>query len=474
MRHLSARVSWVLFSLVLILLISVGVVAGRLTHSLADSEQWVSHTHEVQAALGSLRSRILAADNLRLRALLITPRPDLPDFRLLAVLAHSDLQKLTTLTWDNSSQQTRVASVGQLLEQKFSVLNQSLSLMKSGGSAMQQNQLSIESLRISNQINDLVTLMDSEEGNLLRTREHASSQTYSQVRLALGIAFAVAVLILFFTFYQLTIELRDRRRAEEAVRKLSARLLQLQDAERRKVARELHDSIGQYFVSLKMNFDVLRDETSKTEINRIFADCVELLDRGIAEARTLSHLLHPPLLDEAGFISAARWYVDGFTERSKIKVTLDAPPELPRMSKDIELALFRVLQESLTNIHRHSGSPSAEVRLAVMDGSINLFVRDFGKGIPSPLLKQFEETRTGTGVGLAGIRERMSELGGTLELSSDGPGGTTLEVSVPVPKDNSQVRSSGQTPKDRVTLSVGATGRKDEDTPGLLLIDAIT
>jgi signal transduction histidine kinase len=143
------------------------------------------------------------------------------------------------------------------------------------------------------------------------------------------------------------------------------------------------------------------------------------------------------------------------------------------MPKDIELALFRVLQESLTNIHRHSGSQSAEIRLAIMDGSINLFVRDFGKGIPAALLKKFEDTHTGTGVGLAGIRERMSELGGTMELSSDGAGGATLEVSVPLPKAEDKVRSSGQSQQPQPASALKASKRKDEDTPGLLLIDGM-
>jgi signal transduction histidine kinase len=448
MRHLSARASWALFGLVLLLLIGVGVVAARLTRSLADSEQWVSHTHEVQSVLGGLRGQVLSADNLRLRALLITPSSGTPEYGSAARLAHEDWEKVRTLTQDNPRQQARLVDLAQLLQQKFAILNRSSSLLKVKNSESEQNRLSIDSLQSTNQIVELLNVMDSEESSLLQGREHVSSETYAQVRVALGGAFAAAVLILSFTFYQLTIELRDRKRAEDAVRKLSSRLLQLQDAERRRVARELHDSIGQYFVSLKMNFDLLRMGTTQEETNRIFTDCVDLLDRGIVEARTLSHLLHPPLLDEAGFVSAARWYVDGFTERSKIRVTLESPPELPRMSKDIELALFRVLQESLTNIHRHSGSASAVVRLAVMDGNISLFVRDFGKGIPPALLKRFENTHTGTGVGLAGIRERMSELGGTMELSSEDSGGMTLEVSVPVPKTSEKVDTSGSRPQE--------------------------
>jgi signal transduction histidine kinase len=470
MRHLSARVSWILFGLVLILLISVGVAAARLTRSLADSEQWVSHTHEVQAEIGELRGTVLNADNLRLRALLITPAPALPDYTAQIRQAKAHMDRVRALTHDNPRQQQRLGQLAEFVERKFGVLNRSINLIQNRGSEQAQNALSLESLDISNEIMELLGAMDIEETSLLRGREHVAAETYGRVRIALGVAFATAVVILFFTFYQLTVELRDRRAAEDAVRKLSARLLHLQDAERRKVARELHDSIGQYFVSLKMNFDLLRQGVSQEEMERVFADCVTLLDRGIVEARTLSHLLHPPLLDEAGFLSAARWYVDGFSERSKISVTLEAPPDLPRMPKDVEIALFRVLQESLTNIHRHSGSRSAEVRMAVMDGSVALFVRDFGKGISPDLLKQFETTRTGTGVGLAGIRERMCELGGTMELSSDGKAGATLEVSVPIPKKASL--NSGESSGDGVAEAAKVSPR-EEDTPGLLMIDAI-
>jgi signal transduction histidine kinase len=260
------------------------------------------------------------------------------------------------------------------------------------------------------------------------------------------------------TFRQALNQLRDRRRAEEAVRRLSGRLLQLQDAERRKVARELHDGVGQYFSALAMCLDGLNQDELPAETRRkLVRDCVDIVQRGGSETRTLSHLLHPPLLDEAGLASAAKWYVDGYRERSKIDVNLELAAA-NRMPKDVELALFRVLQEGLTNIHRHSGSRSARVQMSEGNGEVTLLVQDFGKGIPESVLEQFRVTSTGTGVGLAGMRERIAEMGGVLEIES-GEKGTTLRVKVPI----AETGSSSDLPRDENPQEPGevlAPGKK--------------
>ena len=245
----------------------------------------------------------------------------------------------------------------------------------------------------------------------------------------------MVILLFFANFRQLLIELKDRKRAEDSVRRLSGRLLQLQDAERRKVARELHDSIGQYFAGLKMDLGMLASgNVSPERREEILVRSVRLLDQGIAETRTLSHLLHPPMLDEIGFASAANWYVEGFSERSKIKVALELPEGMKRMPRELELVLFRVLQEGLTNIHRHSGSASATVRLESKASMAKLIIQDYGKGIPENLLEEFRRTSTGTGVGLAGMRERVTELGGQLDVECNGQG-TCLSATVPLPQE---------------------------------------
>jgi signal transduction histidine kinase len=225
----------------------------------------------------------------------------------------------------------------------------------------------------------------------------------------------------------------DQRTAQ--LRKLSADLLRAQDEERRKISRELHDSFGQYLASLKINLDVLaglRDASNLQAEKRaeLISDSCDMVEQCILETRTLSHLLHPPLLDEAGFASAARWYVEGFARRSGLQVNLELPPQLPRLAPAVELAFFRALQESITNIHRYSGSLKIDIRLETDAEGISLEVRDYGCGIPVEIIKTIIEG-TGGGVGLAAMRERMSELGGRLEVSSDG-NGTLVRAWVPV------------------------------------------
>jgi PAS domain S-box-containing protein len=227
----------------------------------------------------------------------------------------------------------------------------------------------------------------------------------------------------------ISLDVTERRNAEQAIRRLSARLLSLQDQERRRIAREIHDSLGQYLAAVKINLQVMEPDVS--EFNReTLTECVDLLDRCIGETRTLSHLLHPPLLDEAGFSSAASWFVTGFSQRSGIPVTLELPPDLRRLSSTTEIALFRVLQESLTNVHRHSQSSSAEIRLELDAEWVKLRIKDYGRGIEPQLLRKMRRDGTHTGVGLAGMRERIRELGGRLEIHSS-ESGTTIEALIP-------------------------------------------
>lgn len=228
----------------------------------------------------------------------------------------------------------------------------------------------------------------------------------------------------------IALDVTERRNAEHAIRRLSARLLTLQDQERRRIAREIHDSLGQYLAAIKINLELMQRFVAE-QTRESFEDCVDLLDRAIGETRTLSHLLHPPLLDEAGFSSAANWFVSGFSQRSGIPVTLELPPNLQRLPNTTELALFRVLQESLTNVHRHSQSTSAQIRMEVDRKWVTLRVHDHGRGIAPEVLHKMRMDGTHTGVGLAGMRERVRELGGRFEIHSSA-GGTTVEALIPV------------------------------------------
>src|SRR5579863_696481 len=223
----------------------------------------------------------------------------------------------------------------------------------------------------------------------------------------------------------------DLDTVNRSLRELSARLMQLQDDERRRIARELHDSVGQTLAALAMNLALVRNDVERLARTAAALNDSESLVREMSsEVRTISHLLHPPLLDEAGLSSAIRWYVDGFAQRSRIKVDLDLPEDLERLSSEMETAIFRVVQECLTNIHRHSGSQVARSQIRRRHDQVLVQIADKGRGIP--LEKQEEMATNGTpGVGIRGMRERLRQLGGTLEIASNGSG-TVVTVSLPV------------------------------------------
>jgi PAS domain S-box-containing protein len=226
-------------------------------------------------------------------------------------------------------------------------------------------------------------------------------------------------------------DITARKLAEEAARSLSGRILTFQDDERRRIARGLHDSLGQYLAALKMNLDLLL--RSRGNNAAVVSDCLQMADKCLAETRTISHLLHPPLLDEAGFGSAARWYVDGFAQRSGIEVNLDLPAQVGRLEREVEITLFRALQEGLTNVHRHSGGSAVDIALRLNAHQVELKVKDNGKGIPAKRQRRLQEGAAEVGVGIAGMRERLRELGGSLEIRSDRTG-TELTVSIPLEK----------------------------------------
>ncbi len=220
--------------------------------------------------------------------------------------------------------------------------------------------------------------------------------------------------------------------ASDNLGELSGRLQQMRDEERRQIARELHDSIGQLLAALAMNIAVVQRQADSLDSAgaRAVSENAAMVEQISREIRTISHLLHPPLLDVAGLASALRWYVDGFSERSQIKVDLQIPEPFRRLSDEMEIAIFRMVQECLTNIHRHSGGTSAAIRVHEQDHRIVVEVQDRGKGIP--LEKQLELSSSGrTGVGFRGMRERLRQLGGALEIRSDNAG-TAVTATLPL------------------------------------------
>jgi PAS domain S-box-containing protein len=232
-----------------------------------------------------------------------------------------------------------------------------------------------------------------------------------------------------------------QKEAQISLQRLSVRLLQLQDEERRRIARELHDSTGQSLAALVIHLSAINDRISQLDppSAEILREAMKLSQQVSDEIRTLSYLLHPPTLDLAGLTSALKWLVDGFMQRSKLQVDLEISTDLGRLHQNLETALFRIVQESLTNIFRHSGSPTATIRLSRCDGVVNLEVSDQGSGIPPDTLATLNGTGGELGVGIGGMRERVRQLGGNLELSS-GSQGTTVKVRLPTGEAGSKAR----------------------------------
>jgi signal transduction histidine kinase len=217
---------------------------------------------------------------------------------------------------------------------------------------------------------------------------------------------------------QLLEEVKRREDAETSLRTLTRQLMLIRDEERRRVAHELHESTAQVLATLAMNLSVLRegDPVDGRRESKLITESASLVDNLLGEVRQLSHLLHPPTLDEMGLPSAIQWYAERFAKRSNINVTLEIPSDFGRLSLEKEIALFRVVQESLANVHQHSGSTTATVRISQSSGHVCVQVSDLGKGMPT------EPSSASSGVGIKGMCERLRQLGGVLNVHSNGAG----------------------------------------------------
>ena len=217
---------------------------------------------------------------------------------------------------------------------------------------------------------------------------------------------------------------RELKRAEGDLRALSRRLLYTQDEERRRIARELHEGAGQILAALSLKLSVIQVRTEKLgpALMREVEDCIAMVEKILGDLRTTAYLLHPPLLEEAGLHCAIRWFVEGFSERSKIPIGMDISASLGRLPREVEIAIFRILQESLSNIHRHSGSRDAIIRIARDAREVSLEVKDHGRGMPKRGARREPE------VGLQGMQERARQLGGSLEIRSGSDGTSAIAV----------------------------------------------
>lgn len=424
------------------------LTAGRMKGSL----DLVLHSYAVRGQLQSLREDV---DKMRAEVdsyLLFRSRIETTDFEQQAREEKDTFDKVRSLTRDNQAQQSRLLELKPLLDEERSQLSACL-----GKEACIPQDPHARSDVVStwadrrSKIRESLASMQDEEENLLQERLHSWNRLFTRMVWIVAIVFGVALLFIAYNFRLLLEEIARREKREaaerenaESYRALSARILELQDVERRRIARELHDSVGQYLTGLKLNLGRLgsRYPDSSADSQTLLSETVTLTDHAITEVRTISHLLHPPLLDELGFYSATRWYAEGFAKRSGMQIELKLDDVADRLPKEIELALFRVLQEALTNVHRHAKARTVYIEVTCKDELVTLIVKDDGAGIPRAALERFRGGHAG-GIGLAGMRERLAELNGDLEVES-GALGTTIRATVPtnacdMPGNNSEL-----------------------------------
>jgi signal transduction histidine kinase len=436
--ELSIKRPLLLFLIISVLLAAIGVAGYRVATEGIISREWMIHTFKVQAAIQDVRLALSKAATDRRDLLQLGDSSSLQDFPAARDAAMQALKHLRQLTVDDWQEQEEISRVEALAIERLDLLQNSIDLYQQRHETLaDQSELEGKSIRLGQQINSALQEMYDSEQVLLQKRQQTSKQMYEGTVVVLVISFLLAFGLLGSNFYFLYGELKRRRSTErtlrevgDSYRRLSTRLLELQDEERRRLGRELHDSAGQYLSLLKMN--LVRMNTLGTDSQQnpeLLSEALQWTDRTIAEVRTVSHLLHPPMLDEVGFGSAGRWYVEEFGKRSGIQVNLDLPDAPQRLSAETELVLFRVLQEGLTNVHRHSGTRKVDIKFLRNQSQVTLVLRDYGHGMTAEALQRFQ-SGIGIGVGLAGMRERVAELGGTMNIDSDSRG-TAVQVTLP-------------------------------------------
>ena len=428
-------------------IIAIIAVAAYLTQrGVSNSTNWVLHTYDVRSELQNLQTQLA---EIRASALAYSGSGD--EFQLQFFRQHSQyisnaFEDLRKLTADNPQQQQRLSELESISKDYIAQLQGTAVSAVPPASISPAKAAAIRGLDSQEaQVQGVLRSMDQEEIKLLNQRLSHWNRLFWRTSIVLALALFAALGLLAYNFRLLSREIVRTRNLERFQREnvrfsraLSARILDLQDTERRRIARELHDSVGQYLVGLKINLEQLLSARANLPAahEKLLADTLDLADRSMVEVRTISHLLHPPLLDEVGLESATRWYADGFAKRSALKVSLHLDHIVNRLPKEVELALFRVLQESLTNVHRHAGAKSIEVVLTCSAGHVALSVTDDGAGISSEVLTRFLSGRA-SGVGLAGMRERLAELDGTLEVERR-PRGTAVRATIPVAECTSE------------------------------------
>ncbi len=421
------------FGVALLILIVVGVVSYRSTAGLISANRGVAASDQVMTRTDALVAQLTEAESAERAYGLTRKQSYLLSYQAASSRARQSLDELRRLIQKNPEQRERIEELEPLIGKRLALLQEGIS--QYGGKASEEkaavgeiergNQLMI-------QIHNSLDEIQVQEGRTLAARSRGLEQYARRTHFFIMLAALAAFVLVATSGLLIQRDMTRRRAAEQSLRQQSGRLLHLQDEERRRIARELHDSTAQNLAALAMNLNMVRESAPalSSTSQRALEESLGLCKECSTEIRTISYLLHPPLLDERGLASALRWFGDGFSQRSKILLDLQVSPTVGRLPRDIETTLFRIVQESLTNIHRHSGSPTAHIRVSRDQERVTLEVEDRGKGMPAAIL---HKSSNGLGVGLAGMRERVEQLGGQLEIQSGGHG-TLISLTIPIPR----------------------------------------
>jgi signal transduction histidine kinase len=410
-------------------LLTIGAIASGITiWNLTESLRWLAHSYQVEVALGDIDSTLTRA--ARARAIYVD-KGDEDYYRQFGQMLNAiapEIGRVGTLITDNPIQMDLYERLKTTTAKRAGLLQDSVALRHSGTiDPDRQTALGRDSIALGLDQSDLVHQMEQNEQSLIGQRRRLSDRLFVWFLVLLAATIVASAFLFWWHYALLRDELNNREEMEEATRRLSSHVLEMQDEERRRFSRELHDSLGQILTAAKLNMSSLMKRYPE---DLTLFETEQFLDQAVQETRTISYLLHPPLLEELGFASAAEWYIEGFSKRSNITVDMKISKELDRLPRTVELVLFRVLQEALGNVMRHANTRRAAVSVTPTRHNVILEVRDFGTGIPPETLETFNRTGGRVGVGLAGMRERVREQRGTFEVQSNGRG-TTIIVTMP-------------------------------------------
>jgi signal transduction histidine kinase len=424
----SSQKAKIALTLALVLLVLSGIAAGFVISRLYVSQTLVRHTYEVQVAIGDLESSLTDVGRTRV-AYDNAPTPEsLRSFWNAVGSVAPALARIRQLVRDNPTQLALADRLETNANDRIAPSRESVELTSKNESTPEKvMELTRDVARASFDTSSITRVMKQNEDELLQRRTRSSNVLFLTFLSILTVAFVLAGLMFWLHYNLLNREFQERREAENQLRLLSVQLMRVQDEEHRRFARELHDGVGQTLAAAKMI--VTSAPGGRPEVARA-ADLAAMLDEAISQVRTISYLFHPPLLDEIGFTSAAIWLIEGYTQRTGMAVSVDIPQPEKRMPANLELTLYRVLQEGLNNIHRHSRSEKAEVSLRIDPDCVTMRVKDYGKGIPDDTLDTLRANGKRAGVGLLSMKERVREQHGNLEIKSHAAG-TEIVVKIP-------------------------------------------